>query len=57
MFVLAVVLPLALEFLREDDDEGEDEDEAVWLRPRPRCVILLRESLEAAGRKWKTAPC
>jgi len=40
LFVLAVVLPLALEFLREDDDEGEDEDEAVWLRPRAALCSL-----------------
>jgi hypothetical protein len=38
--VLVVVLPLVLEFLHEDDDEGEDDDEAVWLRPRAALCSL-----------------
>ena len=32
--VLVVVLSLVVECPREDDDEGNDEDEKVWLRPK-----------------------
>ena len=31
VLVLVVVLPLVLEFSKRD--EGEDEDEVIWLRP------------------------